>query len=1030
MFGGTVPFVIIDDGICLMNDGLKRRDFLKVIGTSSAGAGMLGCSTEKVEKLMPYVTAPEEITPGVATWYSTSCGECEAGCGMWVRTLEGRVVKVEGNPNDAVSQGALCSRGHSSVQGLYNPDRFSGPMMRENGELKSISWEEAEKILKDRIQSANEYYFIKGSTGPSLTDLIDDFADSTGGKIVSYNPLDHDPLKEASRIAFGREVVPWYDLASARFVLSFGADFLEGYVSPLRDSRGFSEMHSVGEDGFKGRFVFAAPRLSLTGQNADEWLPVAPGSEGLVALAMANVISAGTGDAGPYQEIVDAYSPEDVEAEAGVSAESIRRVANYLVESGPSLVLGPGIEGQHRNSTAVNLAVAILNFVAGNVGKTLDYSSPQVGPSSGPQGYDLMQAAIEDMSSGQVPLALVHASNPAYALPSASGFKEAFSEVSFKVSFASAMDETAAMADLILPDRHFLESWGDSSWRSGQSSLQQPAMRPVPNFDSKQIGDVLLAVGQTGKEAPPSFYEWLRSRWQSKTAADGILEFENFWREALRTGVASSKSEFESSIEALRQTDRALVFDVPEFDGEGEVHLMVYPSARLGDGSLNANRPWLQELADPVSKIAWHSWVEVHPDRAELLGVESGDMVSLSTDYGTLDVPVWIYPGIRKDVVGLAMGGGHTGAGRFADGNGVNPMDLIPAETEALSGGLVHFVTKVRIAPTGNHYQLASIAGSDTQSNRPITPAVSLDDLNHGTEVHSEEGSHGPLKELQAMGGFVPVETGGMPEDYPLPGSKHGEYGDDDEPRWAMAVDLDKCTGCSACIVACQAENNVPWVGEGQVAMGRDMGWIRLERYYEKVDATQAGPLDIRFMPMRCQHCNNAPCEPVCPVFATYHTPDGLNAQVYNRCVGTRYCANNCPYKVRVYNWYTFTDEEPVREGLGHIPEPLNWQLNPDVTVRENGVMEKCSFCVHRIRDAQNRAAVEGRDPNEVVVACQQSCAADAVVFGNIKDPDSKVAHVSKDQRAYRVLNEITNTQPAVSYLKKVTFHEVGSEGH
>lgn len=1024
--------VITDDEVFLMSDGLKRREFLKVLGASSAGAGMLGCSTEKVEKLMPYVTAPEEITPGVATWYSTSCGECEAGCGMWVRTLEGRVVKVEGNPNDPVSQGALCSRAHSSVQGLYNPDRFSGPMLREAGELKLISWEEAEKVLTDHIQRADGYYFIKGATGPSITDLISTFTDSTGGTVVSYNPLDHDPLKEASRIVFGRDVVPWYDLASAKFVISFGADFLEGYVSPLRDSRGFAAMHSLGDDGSKGRFVFAGPRLSLTGQNADEWLPIAPGSEALVALAMANAISGGTMDAGPYQEVVEAYPPEEVASKAGISAESIRRVAEHFKESAPSLALGPGIEAQHRNSTAANVAVAILNFVAGNVGKTVDYSSPQVGSSSGASGYEMMQAAIDRMTAGEVPLVLVHASNPTYALPPASGFKEAFGQVAFKVAFASAMDETAAMADLILPDRHFLESWGDSTWRSGRSNVQQPAMRPVPHFDSKQIGDVLLTVQENlgVTEGGVSFYEWLRSRWQSKTAVVGIEDFESYWRKTLRTGLADFESDMQPRTESLRQSDRALVFDLPNFDGDGDFHLMVYPSARLGDGSMNANRPWLQELADPVSKMAWHSWVEVHPDMAEQAGVRNGDVVTLTTNHGSLEVPVWIYPGIRKDVLGLSMGGGHTAAGRFADGNGVNAMTLIPAETEALSGGLVHFISKVNMTPTGNQYQLASIAGSDTQSNRPITPALSLESLGHGSEEHLEDEGHGPLKELQALGGFVPVEAEGSPEDFPLPGSKHGEYGKDDEPRWAMAVDLDKCTGCSSCIIACQAENNVPWVGEGQVAMGRDMGWIRLERYYEKVDATRAGPLDVRFIPMLCQHCNNAPCEPVCPVFATYHTPDGLNAQVYNRCVGTRYCANNCPYKVRVYNWYTFTDQEPIREGLGHIPEPMNWQLNPDVTVRENGVMEKCSFCVHRIRDAQNRAVVEGGDPDEVVVACQQSCAANAIVFGNIKDPDSKIAHASKDQRAYRVLNEITNTQPAVSYLKKVTFHEVESEGH
>jgi molybdopterin-containing oxidoreductase family iron-sulfur binding subunit len=530
-----------------------------------------------------------------------------------------------------------------------------------------------------------------------------------------------------------------------------------------------------------------------------------------------------------------------------------------------------------------------------------------------------------------------------------------------------------------------------------------------------------------------TFYDRLRSSWQSVASAAGATDFDTFWHEALRSGVVQAGATAAGQSESLRQPDRGMVFDPPAFDGEGDLHLMVYPSSRFGDGALNANRTWLLELPDPVSKIAWHSWVEMHPDRAESLGVRNGDKVILSTDHGSVKLPVWTYPGIRENVIAVPMGGGHTGAGRFADGNGVNPLDLLPAEAEALSGGLVHFATKVQVAPTGERQTLASIAGSDTQSNRPITPAVALAALGSGGEGESaEEEGHGPLKELQAGGGFVPVETEGRAEDFPLEGSRYGEYGDEDTPRWAMAIDLDKCTGCSACVTACQAENNVPWVGEGQVAMGRDMGWIRLERYYEAVDAEHAGPLDVRFLPMLCQHCNNAPCEPVCPVYATYHTPDGINTQVYNRCVGTRYCANNCPYKVRVYNWYTFTDEEPVREGLGHMPEPLNWQLNPDVTVRENGIMEKCSFCIHRIRDHQNRAAVEGSSvgPDEVVTACQQSCPAEAIVFGNIRDPGSRVRQVSEDERAYRVLDELVNTQPAVSYLKKVTFHEVESAEH
>jgi Fe-S-cluster-containing dehydrogenase component len=376
-----------------------------------------------------------------------------------------------------------------------------------------------------------------------------------------------------------------------------------------------------------------------------------------------------------------------------------------------------------------------------------------------------------------------------------------------------------------------------------------------------------------------------------------------------------------------------------------------------------------------------------------------------------VELPVWIYPGIREDTVAVAMGGGHEEYGRYARGNGVNPMRLLPAEVEQPSGALVHLATRVEIEPTGRRRRLATIEGEAQTFDRPITPAVQLAELD-ALEPHPRE-----IQELQGIGGFVPVPSDGEPEAFPLPGARHGEYDPAEHARWAMAIDLDKCTGCSACVTACQSENNVPWVGEDQLVMGRDLHWIRLERYYEQVDASAPGALDIRFLPMLCQHCGNAPCEPVCPVYAAYHTPDGMNAQVYNRCVGTRYCANNCPYKVRVFNWHRFSE----------VPEPLNWQYNPDVTVRSEGVMEKCSFCVQRIRQAENRAVLEGRGvrEGEVVPACQQSCPAEAIVFGNIRDPDSRVAQVSADGRTYRVLDVLINTQPAVNYLRKVTFHPV-----
>lgn len=976
---------------------------------------MLGCSTQRVEKLLPYVVPDEVITPGVATWYTSVCGECPAGCGIWVRTREGRVVKVEGNPSHPLSRGALCSRGYSSVQGLYNPDRLTSPQIREGEAFRSIGWDEAEALLAQHLQAGSGHIFLAGHLDPSMTSLVDDFLSAVGGSRIEYEGLSEAPLREATRIAFGRPIIPTYDLAQARLIFSFGADFLETWLSPVEYQRAFTEMASVDDLGSKGEMVVLAPRLSLTGQNADEWVPIRPGSEAVVALAMANVIAGNGGDhAGPYQRVLDSYDPRSAQDGSGIPAEEIEALAERFLAERPSLAVGPGVAGHHRNATAANVAIHILNFVAGNVGRTLRLREVNQGAAAVP--FAELQSVLPAMSRAGV--VMVHGTNPAFTLPPAAGFTEAFSGAGFRVSFASAMDETAALADLILPDRHFLEAWGDSSPRPGTYALRQPAMQPVPHFDSKQTGDVLLSVAsRVGAEmGAPTFFDYLRHRWADhQTLAMPGGDFDAFWREALRSGVVQLPAPAQEEFIPLRSPDTALSFDLPGLDGDGDLTLLVYPSPRFGDGR-HADRPWLQELPDPVSKITWHSWLEVNPRTAEGLGLRDGDIARVRSPFGVgeVEVPVWLYPGVREDVVALAMGGGHWEFGRFATGRGVNAMALLPAEVEQPSGALVKLATRVSLEATGEHRPLATIAGASEQHGRPIAPAVTLVTLRSG----SAEAEEGERKEIQALGGFSPVPTEGRPEDFPLEGSRYGQYDPEANPRWAMAIDLDKCTGCSACITACQSENNVPWVGEDQVLMGRDMNWIRLERYYETVDSTRSGPVDVRILPMLCQHCGNAPCEPVCPVYAAYHTPEGLNAQVYNRCVGTRYCANNCPYKVRVFNWFGFSD----------VPEPMNWGFNPDVTVRSNGVMEKCTFCVQRIREAQNRARLEGQRPlrdGEMVTACQQSCPSEAIVFGDIRNPASRVAQISKNQRGYRVLDEHINTQPAVTYLKKVTFHEI-----
>lgn len=986
---------------------------------------MFGCSTENVEKLLPYVVPDEEITPGVATWYTSVCGECPAGCGTWVRTREGRVVKVEGNPNHPVSGGALCTRGISSVQGLYNPDRLTSPMLREGEGFRPVGWDEAEALLAQRLQGGSNHLLLMGRAGPTMTELAENFMARVGGTRVEYDVLSEAPLREATRIAFGRNVLPSYDLEGARFLLSFGADFLETWLSPVAYQRGFARMSGVDQHGSKGRFVFLGPRLSLTGQNADEWLPIRPGSEAVVALAMAHVIAGEGGQAGPYRALLSAYDPGTAAEASGVPAGQIEDLADRFVSQGPSLALGPGMAGHHRNATAANVAVLLLNAVAGNVGSTVRLQGVDQAAPSRP--FAELRSAMGAMDRAGV--VMVHGANPAYSLPPGAGFAEALAAAGFRVSFSSAMDETAGLCDLVLPDRHALEAWGDSSPRPGLYALQQPAMQPVPHFQAKQTGDVLLSVAnRMGVDlGHVTFFDLLRSRWREVHRLAGAQEgFDAFWRATLRRGVVELTGDGTETPVALRAPDTALSFEAPELDGEGDLTLLIHPSPRFGDGK-HADRPWIQELPDPVSKMSWHSWLEVNPETAEGMGIRTGDVVRALTPHGDVELPVWTYPGIRADSVALAMGGGHENYGRFADGNGVNAMGLIGAEVEQPSGALVTVATRVRLEPTGHRRPMATIEGSSDQYDRPIAPAVAASALGHGGEEHGEDeahgGGHGPLKELQEGGGFIPVPTEGRPDDFPLEGSRYGQYDPEEYPRWAMAIDLDKCTGCSACVTACQSENNVPWVGEEQVAMGRDMHWIRLERYYETVDSTHAGPLDVRFLPMLCQHCGNAPCEPVCPVFAAYHTPEGLNAQVYNRCVGTRYCANNCPYKVRVFNWFGFSD----------VPEPMNWGYNPDVTVRSSGVMEKCSFCVHKIREAENRARLEGQRPlrdGEVVPACQQSCPAEAIVFGNIRDPHSRVAQVSKDKRSYRVLDALINTQPAVTYLKKVTFHEVDSGEH
>ncbi|MBA3345520.1 MAG: 4Fe-4S dicluster domain-containing protein [Gemmatimonadales bacterium] len=987
---------------------IDRRRFLSVLGVSTGGGALAlgGCSTDRVQKLVPYLVQSEDQIPGISTYYASSCAECSEGCGLHVRTREGRAVKLEGNPEHPINRGKLCSRGQASLQGLYNPGRIRAPMVRAaNGGFQEITWDDAIARLAGKLtEAAGRVGVISGAPRGTFSDLLSEWTTVLGGRLVRYQSFDHEPLRAANQRLFGRAEIPALDFGRARYIVSFGADFLDSYPGSMENQRGFARSH-----GFEGRdvakLVYAAPRLDLTGLNADEWLSVPPGTEAVLALAMANVVLAERGGEGSaVAAAVAAYTPRMASQETGLTVEVIERVAREFAAARPSLAVGGGIGGQHAGATELAAAVNILNYAAGNIGETVRFGAD---PDRG-DGHAALEQLAQAMAGGELAVIVVHEANPVYTLPKAGGFADRFRKVPFKVSTSLYLDETAALCDLLLPEHHALERWDDLRPRAGVYSLMQPVMEPV--FNTLATGDLLLQVsrkvgGPLARFNAPSYQEHLRSRWQALATELGQTGFDAFWREALQRGGVFQENVAPAAV-SLSPANVQASYTKPAFEGQGEFVFLTYPHPMLHDGR-GANKPWLLENADPVTKITWHSWVEVGPGTARRLDLRDGEILEVTSPHGTIEVPVYVYPGLRDDVVAVPLGLGHTEYGAFAQGRGVNALDLLGPPR----GDFVTYLsTRVAVRKTGGYRKLASVAGVPRQLGRGIAEAIPLAAARRGLTVQQAyiEAGHGKHEvnteqELEAVQGWAGEQQEAA--------TSYGDYAGQ-EPQWGMAIDLAKCTGCQACVTACYAENNIPTVGEEEVLRGREMTWIRIERYWEGGEHP-GEPVSARFVPMLCQHCANAPCEPVCPVYAAYHTADGLNGQVYNRCVGTRYCANNCPYKVRYFNWYKYNEKA--------WPEPLHLQLNPDVTVRARGVMEKCTFCIQRIRGAQNQARLEDRPlrDGEFTTACAQACPSEAIVFGNMQDPASRVARLRQDPRGYHVLEDL-NVRPAITYLAKV----------
>jgi len=998
-----------------------RRDFLKLVGVSSAAA--TGC--EPVEKLIPYVVQPEVITPGLPVFYASTCQECSAGCGLIVRTREGRPVKLEGNPEHPVNQGALCARGQAGIGRTFDPDRFHGPRSRQaDGSLVDITWEAATRLLAEKIGGAGERTAVLGgATGPTLGRLIDQWVAAVGaGRRVSYEPFAYEALAEASRAVFGVASRPQFDLSDADFVIDFGADSMESWISPTEHARQIAaarDLHDHPDGG--ARFVYVGPRQTTTAGSADQWLPARPGTEGILALAIARVVfdsaraqgrSPG-GDPALIQGVLAKFSPESVAAATGVDAATIRSVGVAMAHSKRPAALPPGVALTGRRAVATTGAVLLLNAVSGALGKTVQMPRPVSDPGA-PSSFRQVVRLIDAMKSGDVKVLLIHGANPVYSLPPDAGFEAALANVDFVVSFASAPDETTARADLVLPDHTPLESWGDWQSRPGVRSLVQPTIRPL--YDTQSLGDTLLQTARAmgdpegGKLPSGSFRDVVASAW-SNTDFRAALARGGVYGDAPTTNLSVAPS-----VATLEMKE-------PQLEGNGSFVLLAYPSPLLHDGR-GANLPWLQETPDPVTKIPWQSWAEVSRTTAASLGVEAGDVVSVKTTFGNLEVPVLPRGGIRDDVVAIAIGQGHT-VGRYAsrDGQarGVNVISLLPSLTDE-TGGRAWLTAVAEVSPTGGHERLALTQHSDNQRGRGLAQSVSLAALAAGETPHvsaggGEAGGHGGGHEI-----LLPFD----PADDAVAESAY---------RWGMTIDVDRCTGCSACVVACAIENNIPSVGEEAALRSRQMTWLRIERFLGDGEPTlqvgrpphedheELGGTDVRNLPMMCQQCGAGPCEPVCPVIATYHNSEGLNGMIYNRCIGTRYCSNNCPYKVRRFNWFDYS--------IHNWPEPMNLMLNPDVTVRGQGVMEKCTFCVQRIQGARQPAKDQHRPiaDGEVTPACAETCPTQAIRFGNLRDEKSRASVDAEraEERAYHALH-VLNTRPSITYLAVVDRDGDGSE--
>ncbi len=1028
----------------IFNAKTPRRDFLKYMGFSTAAAAIAAGCEMPVRKAIPFLNKPDDMLPGVANYYASTYINDGDALPVVVKQREGRPIKIEGNDLSSLTNGGTSAQCQSSVLDLYDTTRLRFPMA--NG--KEATFEVIDKMVSDAMAASSgkpAVLLTSSITSPTTRQIISEFlAKFPGSRHVQYDAVSYSGLIMANQASYGKKAIPAYHFENAKVIVSLGADFLATWLSPVVFAKQYAETRRINEEkpAMSRHFQFES-RYSITGANADDRYIHKPSETGAVALALLGALGGGTSS-----------------NISGKVTEGIKKAAAELsANKGAALVVCGS------NDPNVQIIVNAINEAIGANGKTIDWNTPV----NYRQGIDAdIVALTDDLNSGNVGALLVYGANPVYSFFAADKFAAGIRKCPFTVSFSEKMDETTELCKYVIPSHHWLECWGDSEPQAGYISVIQPVIHPL--FKTRQFESSLLKLNGNTNE----YQEYFRNYWITKLGSltnfekflqDGVIENSQLKTQSTfvnvndltsaTAGVTESEGasdsiprnpEAESMGPAVTLGAAAFTGNVPDAATKigstkgGEVEVVLYEKVSIGTGN-RANNAWLQEVSDPISKATWDNYAMISPQMGKsLFGIDifnrrdsdkyevsvQKPIVKITTNGKTIELPALIIPGTHPNVIAIAVGYGRQSnnkektaefIGPAANGVGINVYPLA-----VFNGTTVSYSAPATIEKTGNTFPIAQTQVHNVTEGRPVVRETTLAEF----ISHPGEMNEGEQEELKRYGGdFVRDAT--LYPTYDRPGIK-----------WGMSIDLNTCIGCSACTVACVAENNISTVGKYEVSRYHDMQWIRIDRYFT---GDPENP-DVVFQPMLCQHCDNAPCENVCPVSATNHSSEGLNQMIYNRCIGTKYCANNCPYKVRRFNWadYNGADSFPdnqrgiISDATTELNEDLSRMvLNPDVTVRSRGVMEKCSFCVQRLQEGKLNAKKEDRPlkDQEVKTACMQACPTHAIMFGNVNDKDSKIAQLrtrEQKERKYYVLEEL-HVLSNVNYLVKVrnTDREVGN---